>query len=243
VYASPTAAVGTPTLTTVWCVDYQLDVEVGSAYSADITQLSAIQTPTDSTVRYGDQTTKWDNTVTDPSNPSLNTNTAAYRYALAAALVSQYDAGSSSGTTQVDSGNDPTNVSDSARNQAIQTAIWYVTYNHDYGATTWPPFTDSSAQTAAYTTWVTWAENNVDSVNLNDWAVISGPANGSGTPPSLTSPNGVYQTFLAQVNDSGPNINLNDTAPEPTFYWLMAFGLASLFIASRRRKAQASVSA
>jgi len=221
-----------------------LDVEVGSAYSSDIVQLNAIQTPTDSTVRYADQTTKWDNSVSDPADPSVNTNTAKYRYALAAALISQYDDSTTDGATYVDAPGDPklvpTNVSNTARNKAIQTAIWYVTYNKEYDTSAaWPAFNTSTTQRNNYLAWVAWAENNVDSVNLNDWAVISGPANGPGSPPSLTSPNGVYQTFLVQASDSGPTITLNDSTPEPTFYWLVAFGMGALFIASRRRNAHA----
>lgn len=247
IYPSPTGASGTPVLTTVWCVDYQLDVEQGDAYSANITQLSAITAPLDNNVRYGNQTSDWDNTVTDPANASVPTNTVAYRYALAAALVSEYEGPNSSinsplTTTTPDPVNspDPTNPVDNSVDQAIQTAIWYVTYNSDYGPTTWPPFSPSAynvqqglaaSNPSNYLYWVNWAENNVDSVNLNDWGVISGPVQNG----VLQTPNGVFQTFLVQLTPSGTVTTFEGPAPEPTFYWLMALGLGVMFTTARFR--------
>ena len=132
-----TTATGNSVRANVWCVDYQLDVEVGSSYIADITQLSAITTPTDNSVRYGNldssaSAPNWANALTPVNNFGYDTNSARYRYALAAALVSQYD----NTNNQIQ----PENPENDARNQAVQSAIWDITYNTDYNpGATWPP--------------------------------------------------------------------------------------------------------
>src|ERR1039457_1627326 len=36
IYSGASSATGSPVTSTVWCVDYQLDVEPGSAYTANI---------------------------------------------------------------------------------------------------------------------------------------------------------------------------------------------------------------
>lgn len=260
-----TPATSAPVLTTVWCVDYQLDVEQGDVYAANITQLSQI-TPTNTNVQYNNLTTTqsstspygseaWANTVTDPANSSVDTNSAAYRYALAAALVSQY-------VSPSNDPDDPANPLNDAENRAIQTAIWYVTYNSDYSTPAGPwntnpstpgnsggaPFNptaygveSSTLNTSNFLYWVSWAETNVDDVNLNDWAVISGPITG-GALESPLNDGGVYQTFLVQLTPSGTTTNFGGPeppVPEPAFYGLLALGLAALFMAARLRNAQA----
>ncbi len=219
-----------PALTTVWCVDYQLDVGVGSTYPATIVLLNQIAAPFDNNVQYANQNTKWANlNIANPENfkdaqdPSLTSaqvaNTAPYRYALAAALVSQYQDGS--GVI------DPTNPVNDSRNQSIQTAIWYLTYNSDYTTPMgpWPSGAPYDLSSNNYMYWVNWAEQNVKSVNLNDWAVISGPAPGG----SLETPNGNYQTFLVEVAPT----------PEPGVYWALPLGLGGLLLARRFRKVRA----
>jgi hypothetical protein len=252
-----TNATGTPILTTVWCVDYQLDVTTSSQYITDVKTLNSIASPIDDNVRYGNLGTVdptgaapgWANAVTDTAAPSL-ANTAAYRYTLAAALVSQY----------VDTTNkpDPTNLNGgSAVNQAIQEAIWYITYNSDYetGAT-WPPpgqgisspvsclggqsALNSSGNTD-YACWVQYAEANANSVNTSAWAVVSGPADQNGnllTPPSnCTTCAGFpsFQTFLVQVSP-GSQITHDNPTPEPT-YFLLTFAMGGLILLVRRRQA------
>jgi hypothetical protein len=248
IYSSPNGPVGTPGLTTVWCVDYQLDVEPNDQYSANITSLASITTPTDNSVRYGNQTTDWANPVTDPSNPSVNTNSAAYRYALTAALISEYEDVNSSisspltvNTADPINNPDPTNPVDNSVNQAIQTAIWYMTYNSEYEAASWAPFNpaaynvqqgSAASNPSNYLYWVNWAEHNVDSVNLNDWAVISGSVKDG----VLQVPNGNYQTFLVQVDGPTTITTFGEPTPEPAFYGVLGVGLAGLFAARMRKK-------
>src|SRR5262249_713858 len=148
-------------------------------------------------------------------------------YALAAALVSQYT--SNSANTILD----PTNAINNAHNQAVQTAIWYLTYNTDYQpAATWPAFSlPSGVSQSAVNYWINWAENHVSSVDLRAWAIISGPATAAG---SLLNPTtGMYQTFLVQVASN----------PEPGFYGVLLVGLAGLYVAARRRKAALNATA
>jgi hypothetical protein len=244
-----TMATGPSVLTTVWCVDYQLDVTTSSAYITNITTLDAINSNLGN-VRYGNLNSVdptgvppggWANSVIDPTGidggAPIADNSAAYRYTLAAALVSQYV------TT-------PTNLNGSSPvNQAIQEAIWYITYNSDYetGAT-WPPpgqgipssevclagqsATNPTGNTD-YACWVKYAEANAGSVNTKAWAVISGPTASNGsliTPPPLVDGYPSYQTFLVQVNPT----------PEPAYFALtLGLGAFIFFVRQRRAKKQA----
>jgi hypothetical protein len=228
IYTDASSAQGSPFISTVWCVDYQLGVDPGSDYTANITALSQITTP-DPNVRYGNlpsDSQTWSNTLNPVNSYGFNANSAVYRYTLAAALVSEYQDASN----QID----PTNLANSSRNKAIQTAIWYLTYNNEYNpGAAWAPF--DPAQYGAsdgnvnspndYRYWVNWAENNVTSVDMSAWAVISGPANADGTLLAPGSDNG-YQTFLVQV----------DALPEPTFFGLLAIGLMGLTAVAVRRR-------
>jgi hypothetical protein len=242
-----TGAVGPSVLTTVWCVDYQLDVTSSSQYITNITTLNDITPTTESNVRYGTldsngTSSGWVNSVTAPNG--VDSDSSAYRYTLAAALTSQY----------VDSGNavDPTNPNGSSSvNTAIQEAIWYVTYNNEYPAdgTTWPPASDigsatcGSGQSATnstgntdYACWVQYAEANAGSVNTSQWAVVSGPVQDGvlQSPPNVGGyPS--YQTFLVQV-DSGGQTTHSGVTPEPT-YFVLTFGLGGLILFARRRRA------
>jgi hypothetical protein len=246
-----TGATGPSTLTTVWCVDYQLDVTTGSQYIANITTLNDINSTTDSNIRYGTLDSSstspgWVNSVT--ASNGVDANSSAYRYTLAAALTSQY----------VDSSNaiDPTNPNGgSAVNTAIQEAIWYVTYNNEYPAdgTTWPPqgigsaactsgqsVTNSTGDTDS-ACWVQYAEANEASVNTSQWAVVSGPVNSQGVLQAPGPLNGVYtqypsyQTFLVQV-DSGSQVVHVGITPEPT-YFVLTFALGGLILLARGRRA------
>jgi hypothetical protein len=242
-----TTATGPSTLTSVLCVDYQLDVTGASQYIANISTLNAVSVPADNNVRYGNLNTVdptgatpgWTNAVTDPTNldggGATAENSAAYRYTLAAALVSQYaDTTATANPTNLD-GSSPVN-------QAIQEAIWYITYNSDYqtGATWAPAGLGAGAPVACsgpnnvntnYMCWVQYAEANANTVNTSAWAVISGPANSSGNllAPQIINGSPSYQTFLAQVDGS--------PTPEPT-YFVLTLALGGLVVFARIRSAR-----
>ena len=249
-----TSAAGAGVLTTVWCVDYQLDVTTGSEYISNITTLNDINSTTESNVRYGtlDSTgtsSGWVNALANTSGiDGGDANSSAYRYTLAAALTSQY----------IDSGNvaDPTNPNGGAAvNTAIQEAIWYITYNNEYPAdgTTWPPESDigsptcgggQSAQNSTgdtnYACWVKYAEANAGNVNTAAWAVVSGQTNSQGILQAPGPLNGVYtqypsyQTFLVQVTPGG-SISQQSPTPEPT-YFVLTLALGGLIVFARRRR-------
>lgn len=242
-------------LTTVWCVDYQLNVTTESAYTADITPLSSLPAD-DSAVRYGNLDSVsppapgWSNTLSDPTGSDGNDpNSAAYRYTLAAALVSQY---------QDSNGNaDPANLVNSSQNQAIQEAIWYITANNEYypgspsTGTSDGPYTLPNGTPACGVTfdannplcWVNYAETNVTSVTTKDWAVISGPADPAGTfPNNLGNPTSncptcanynSFQTFLVQLTPG----TVTSQTPEPAFYLVLGIGLAGLVFVRRIKRA------
>jgi hypothetical protein len=248
-----TSATGAGVLTSVWCVDYQLEVTYGSEYVANITTLNDINSTTESNVRYGtlDSSTSapgWVNPVSDTSGiDGGDANSSAYRYTLAAALVSQYvDSSNAVSPTNPDGG--------SSVNKAIQEAIWYITYNNEYPAdgTTWPPETDITSSDACTTTgetnvtnpvnymcWVKYAEANAANVNTGAWAVVSGQTNSQGVLQAPGPLNGVYgqypsyQTFLVQVTPGGP-IGQQSPTPEPT-YFVLTLGLGGLIVFARRR--------
>ena len=259
-----TTATGPSTFTTVWCTDYQLDVTSWSQYITNITTLNSVTMPADTNVRYGDLNSVdstgttgpgWANSVTDPTSlDGGQVNSAAYRYTLAAALVSQY--------VDTTPALDPVNLDGgSAVNKAIQEAIWYITYNSDYqtGAT-WPPpgqgisspVSCSAGQSALsstgntdYACWVQYAEANANIVNTSAWALVSGPTDASGnliTPPptNCATCQGLpsFQTFLVQVN-SGNTVTTGSSppTPEPT-YFVLTSGLGGLILFARRRRAR-----
>ncbi|HWF11877.1 MAG TPA: hypothetical protein VG297_25590 [Bryobacteraceae bacterium] len=248
---------GTGILTNVWCVDYQLDVTSGSTYEANIATLNAIGTPTDPNVRYGNLDSVdptgaapggWANSLTAPAG--IDSNSAAYRYTLTAALVSQYvDSTSTPNPTNLQGG--------SLVNRAIQEAIWYITYNSDYETNaTWAtiapgdigPATCGAGETVSsaggntnYACWVKYAEGNVQNVNTSAWAVISAPAEPNGTldgPADLFGNPAypAYQTFLVQVDSNGIITHENPT-PEPVYFGL-TLALAGVIVFTRIRQAR-----
>ncbi|HEY3826087.1 MAG TPA: hypothetical protein VGL82_16090 [Bryobacteraceae bacterium] len=236
---------GPSILTTVWCVDYQLDVTYDAAYAANITTLGdVVNAP--GNVRYGTLdgtgTPGWANSVT--ASAGVDPNSATYRYTLAAALISQYEDTS----TAVD----PTNPDgSSAVNKAIQEATWYVTYNNEYpdDGTTWPPAGDITAPDSCtsagesninnpnnYMCWVKYAEANAANVNTSQWGVLSGPVlDGVLQNPQVVGGYASYQTFLVQMDSFGQNNNQGVT-PEPA-YFVLTFALGGFILFVRRRRA------
>ena len=225
-------AVGAPTIkdATVWCVDSQLDVSAGSSYYANIVSLSNTSALDDPTfTRYGTNgspATQW-------RNPINAFNDSASRYKLVAALVMQYQDSNLSGDYSKPYDQAHNNsltgqaaINLTARNDAIQRAIWWIMYNKVADPTPSPDDITgnlSAGVPAGYSDWVDWATHNVGSLDLSSWAVISGPAYSSGSllPPS----SGRYQTFLVQVQ----------AAPEPAYLGLLAVGLGAILWFKRRR--------
>jgi len=201
----------TPSMTTtVWCVDSQQSFGNGDTALANIVKLtSAGFNP--SLTAYGSLTgsgtTKFLNSV------GLTTDDALHRFQATAWLVSQYN-GFPSGPLDAL----PLGGADDLRNDAIQRAIWQITYNNSV-AQPWPGLAggDITSGAPAAQTWITAAANFVNnSANaafFNNWAVVTWGANANG---SLVSPG--KQTFLVQLT------------PEPSFYAVVGLGLAGLWM-------------
>ena len=254
------APTGTPALATVWCVDYQLNVTTDAAYVTEVTSLNNIQSgasgygSTDSNVRYGNTDSTgaagWVNAVADPEG--LNggdPNSAAYRYTLAAALISAYEDSNGVVDPQSPDGNS-TGGADAYTpvNQAIQEAVWYITANNEYPTQTDPPFSMSSpacpagGSSANYLCWVAYAETNASSVRTAEWGVVSGPADPA-TGYLLDPTNSCatclgynsFQTDLVQLAGA-PGTQVNQATPEPGFYAALGLGLSGMWFLIRRRK-------
>jgi hypothetical protein len=222
---------------TVWCVDSQLDVTVGSSYSADIVSLSntaALDDP--SFTRYGTNglSPQWVNSI-------AGYNDSASRYKLVAALVMQLQDSSMDGdyskpfdntyNTVLNGLTVPQGNTLTMRNQAIQRAIWWIMYNSVNGTPSPADITGSRSDgvPGGYSDWVEYAKSVVSGggVNLASWAVVSGPAN-SVTGALLQPSSGQYQTFLVQLQ----------VTPEPQNLALLIAGLGVIVWFKRRRMAE-----
>jgi len=215
---------------TLWCVDAQLDVNVGSSYDANIVLASNTAALNDPAfTRYGTDGTsvpsQWVNAIPGFSD-------SASRYRLVATLVMQYQDSNLLGdyskvfdkTYNASLSGSPTLADDlTARNESIQRAIWWITYNSVNGAPNPANITGNLAAgvSAGYSDWVDYAIKNINSLNLSSWAVISGPATISGSvlPPDRAH----FQTYLVQVT------------PEPKYLALLVAGFAAMLWARHRR--------
>jgi hypothetical protein len=150
-----------------------------------------------------------------------NYTTALSRYALTATLVLQYQ--SQPGD---DGGHDIANPLDNAHNQALMNAAWEITENTSFPTVLMGTPDISTGVPAGYSNWIAWAEANVSSTNLADWAIVSGSYQPQSVNPStailVSTPE--VQTFLVEV------------VPEPGFYGVLGVGFAAIAIALRRRK-------
>jgi len=198
--------------TSFWCVDSQESFSFGNTGLADIVQLSNIPS-VPSEVRYGNISTS-NTSATNHWTNNIGTgfDSAQTRYEMAAYLVSQY-AGFSSTI-----GNTASNPKDT-----IQEAIWDLTNNNtvsDAGINTTPiNLASTDHTTVGY--WINQAELNYNTVNLNQWAVVSWLANPDG---SLAAGK---QTFLVQVA----------ATPEPRFYGFLMLAMIGLCFLVRRSQA------
>lgn len=193
-------------LTTMWCIDSQLQFTNGSQGLANINLLSSL--PTDE-VRYGE--------IGEAGNPYSWTNsftgvldTAAARFQMAAWLVQQY--------SPFPNGPSPSN---DPVNKAIQRSIWAIIHNNTPGADAAGESVINGApgDMTQENYWVDLAKANYGSVDTSQWAIVSW----------LVDENGVFagdarQTFLVQVT------------PEPGFYAVLGIGLILLLMVRRRRQ-------
>jgi hypothetical protein len=224
---------------TVWCVDAQLDVNVGSSYYANIVSLTNTAALNDPTLtRYGADGTQlpsqWVNAISGFSD-------SASRFRLAASLVMQLQDSSLSGdyskpfdqTFNASLSGSPVLANDlTARNEAIQRAIWWITYNNVNGPPSPANITGNLAAgvSGVYSDWVHYAMKNVSSLDLSSWAIISGPATigGAVLPPD----NAHYQTYLVQM--TGLQVQ---ATPEPQHLALLIAGLVAMLWFRRPRSA------
>ncbi len=224
---------------TVWCVDAQLDVNVGSSYNANIVKLSNTAALNDPALtRYGADGTQvpsqWVNAIAGFGD-------SASRYRLVASLVMQYQDSNFSGdyskpfdqTYNASLSGSPAIAGNlTARNEAIQRAIWWITYNDVNGPPSPANINGSRADGVAggYSDWVDYAMQNAGAVDLSSWAVISGPATIGGTV--LAPDSAHFQTYLVQLDST----RITQATPEPKFLALLVAGLVAM-IWSRRRRA------
>lgn len=205
--------------TLFWCVDDQESFAPGDTGLGNVTLLQNVASQA-SFVKYGNVTNAgsphWTNTSDTFDSVALPSD-ATSRYDMAAYLVTQYDGFVANEVGAV--------VSNTAKNLAIQQAIWALTNNSSLSG----GFTAISGNDANNTTdqyWVHQALANYSSVNQGAWAVVSWATDATG---KLSTAN--KQTFLVQVT----------ATPEPRFYGLLTLGLlAACFFVRRRRAPQAA---
>jgi hypothetical protein len=220
-----------------WCVDDQEYFAFGQVSTADIVQLSQVNS-TNVNVRYsGTPTNGWIDQTTPAGLTATQFDNVQTRYMMAAWLVSQYN-----GYDQYVNGS-ATGVIPGTTNNDIQQAIWDLTDTNGYGQNpsgNWhagsycdPTNLTSCAGVAA---WISAAASNYQSVNTNLWAVVSWGATAQGNlyTGSYGSSDPGLQTFLVELP-----VGTTSTTPEPGFYGALALGLSSLVFSVSRRKKKA----
>jgi hypothetical protein len=128
---------------------------------------------------------------------------------------------------QYQSSTTPNNIgapANSARDQAIQRAIWEIMENNKY--TSSPPSLtgDISSGAPSGSDWIQWAIANVSHTDFTKWAVVSG---------AYQSYNGNWQLDLKDT--TRVQTFLVEVVPEPGFYGLLALGVVALGYKIRRR--------
>jgi hypothetical protein len=221
---APYTATGTPSPVDIFCVDSQESFGPGAAGYAFVTPVSSIDS-NPSTVRFASPT-NWENNL---SAYVANSNDPGVRYEMAAYLISQYD-GFGSSYYVSDSNNSGITTNDPT-NDAIQEAIWAITYQPPAnGLDSFPNYFGNSAVDA----WIQTAASNYLTLQSN-WAVVSWNVNNqTGTlDPAGSGANA--QTFLIELPGSNTYSN-GPATPEPGFYGALMVGLSGLFFAVRRRR-------
>ncbi|MCX6595967.1 MAG: PEP-CTERM sorting domain-containing protein [Acidobacteria bacterium] len=212
--------------TTFWCVDSQLFFNTNEQnLKANITRLDQVAGAAANTVRYQEISALaptapgWTN---DVNGAAAGLVSATERFRMAAYLVSQYDGFSSN----------PVAMTGTAKNDALQKAIWAIMHNNVSpagGTSTFDLVTGAdntlALQQAKSDYWRQQAVANYATVDMTRWAVVSWIADGGILETNPDSAD--KQTFLVQV------------VPEPGFYGALALGLSGLVVAVRRRNTKA----
>jgi len=198
--------------TAFWCVDSQLTFSYGNSGLANVIRLDGV---TATNTQYGNVTNlgnpSWTH-LSDLSGDPLPSS-ASERYAMAAHLISQYTGFN-------------TSVASSARNDAIQRAIWAIINNDTAGILAgYSAITGAEGggdTSIAY--WVDLARQSYASVDPTQWAVVSWVVDASGSLSG--TPN--RQTFLVQVSAPIPE-------PSAAVLYGLALGVAAVGVRGRRR--------
>jgi hypothetical protein len=210
------------TLINLWCVDSQLTFNRGTVYQANILTFDSIGGTYNiryEDLGYGSATGTDYFRIALPASVSVaNTapQQAAFRYRMAAWLITQYQAGPTYEAS------DYYSPADTARNDAIQTAIWAAMDTQGNN----PNLTLSGDALTWFNDAATFVGNNYNDPLFSRWAVVSAWVIGTSLSNTDGNPNsglGVVQTFLTEV-------------PEPGFYGLLALGLSGLWLAIKRRR-------
>lgn len=213
------------TLINLWCVDSQLTFNRGTVYQANILTFDSIGGSYNiryEDLGYGSTGSDYFRIALPDSVSVLDTapEQAAFRYRMAAWLITQYQDGSAYDNT------DYYSPDDTARNDAIQTAIWAAmdTQGNNPSLTLSNGATQVTESSYWFNQAANFVANNYNDPFFNRWAVVSAWVIGTSlSNTDETTGLGVVQTFLTEV-------------PEPGFYGLLALGLSGLWLAIKRRR-------
>lgn len=208
------------TNTIMWCVDAEEDISPPTTYNADLVKLSTISTNSSYT-RYGSvSSSQWQLKLSGD-------NTALQRYEMAAYLISQYPG--------YPVGPSPSNT---LTDQELQAAIWETMWNSSVtpqGGLTYSKVSNgggtfNTADETAVSNYVSQAEtfvnNSANASFFNNFAVVSGGVNSSG---SLQSPG--VQTYIVPLYSPS-------AVPEPASIVLLGSLLAGVCVLTRRFRAK-----
>lgn len=218
----------TSQLSTVYCVDFSNDVTLPSSTPVNVTAIAAGTQFTDDT-RFGD-VTSWRQvqnylpsgvTLSSSVANTINNASALQRYEMAAYLVSSYTFFSQASPSSDTYYSDATDL-------GIQSAIWAIL---DPTSDLYVP-PSSASQSGNITVWLTnaanWLTNDSGTAAgqqlLSRFRIVSDTDIAGSANPTQVG----IQEFLTV-----------EPVPEPSFYVVLAAGLALLLWAARRKRKQA----